>query len=85
MDRPRILIADHDCPVAEKALKELIEPDYPVIKIVTDSKTLVSDAVEVKPDVVLMDMDMSLSTGLDTGQELREGFTEDKAHSSCDE
>jgi DNA-binding NarL/FixJ family response regulator len=70
MDRPRILIADHDSLVAE-ALKELIEPDYPVIKVVTDGKTLVSDAVEVKPDVVLMDLDMSLLTGLDTGQELR--------------
>jgi DNA-binding NarL/FixJ family response regulator len=70
MDRPRILIADHDSLVAE-ALKELIEPDYPVIKVVTDGKTLVSDAVEVKPDVVLMDLDISLLTGLDTGQELR--------------
>ena len=70
MDRPRILIADHDRLVAE-ALKELIEPDYPVIKVVTDGKTLVSDAVEMKPDVVLMDMDMSLLTGFDTGQELR--------------
>jgi DNA-binding NarL/FixJ family response regulator len=70
MDRPRILIADRDCLAAE-ALKELIEPDYPVIKIVTDSKRLVSDAAEVKPDVVLMDRDMSLLTGFDTGEELR--------------
>jgi DNA-binding NarL/FixJ family response regulator len=70
MDRPRILIADHDSLVAE-ALKELIQPDYSVIKVVTDGKTLISDAVEVKPDVVLMDMDMSLLSEFDTGQELR--------------
>ena len=70
MDRPRILIADHDSLVAE-AFKELIEPDYPVIKVVTDGKNLVSDAVEMKPDVVLMDMDMSLLSGFDAGQELK--------------
>jgi DNA-binding NarL/FixJ family response regulator len=70
MDRPRILIADDDTLVAE-AFKDLIEPDYQVIKVVTDGKTLLSDAVETKPDVVLMDLDMSLLSGFDTGRELR--------------
>ncbi|HEY6763498.1 MAG TPA: response regulator transcription factor, partial [Candidatus Sulfotelmatobacter sp.] len=69
MDRPRILIAD-DTLVAE-AFKELIEPDYQVIKVVTDGKTLLSAAVEIKPDVVLMDMDMSLRSGSETGLELK--------------
>ncbi len=70
MDRPRILIADNDTLVAE-AFKDLIEPDYQVVKVVTDGKTLFSDAVEMKPDVVLMDMDMSLWSGFDIGRELR--------------
>jgi len=70
MDRPRILIADDDTLVAE-AFKDLIEPDYQVVKVVTDGNTLLSDAVEMKPDVVLMDMDMSLLSGFDTGRELR--------------
>jgi DNA-binding NarL/FixJ family response regulator len=70
MDRPRILIADDDALGAE-AFKNLIEPDYQVIRVVADSKTLVSDAVEMKPDVVLMDMGMSLVSGFDVGQELR--------------
>jgi DNA-binding NarL/FixJ family response regulator len=69
MDRPRILIADNDALVAEE-FKKLIEPDYQVIKVVTDDKTLVSDSVEMKPDVVLMDMDMSLLSGFDAGREL---------------
>lgn len=69
MDRPRILIAD-DALVAE-AFKNLIEPDYQVIKVVTDGKSLLSTAVEMKPDVVLMDMEMSLLDGLDTGRELK--------------
>jgi DNA-binding NarL/FixJ family response regulator len=70
MDRPRILIADDDTLLAE-AFKDLIEPDYQVIKVVTDGKTLLSDAIEIKPDVVLMDMDMSSQSGFDTGRELR--------------
>jgi DNA-binding NarL/FixJ family response regulator len=69
MDRPRILIAD-DTLVAE-AFKELLEPDYQVIKVVTDGKTLLSAAAEIKPDVVLMDMDMSLRSGSETGLELK--------------
>jgi DNA-binding NarL/FixJ family response regulator len=69
MDRPRILIAD-DALVAE-AFKNLIEPDYQVIRVVTDGKSLLSTAVEMKPDVVLMDMEMSLLDGLDTGRDLK--------------
>jgi len=69
MDRPRILIAD-DALVAE-AFKDLIEPDYQVIKVVTDGKTLLSTAVEMKPDVVLMDMEMSSLSGVDAGRELK--------------
>jgi DNA-binding NarL/FixJ family response regulator len=68
MDRPRILIAD-DTLLAE-AFKDLIEPDYQVIKVVTDGRTLLSVAAELKPDVVLMDMDMSLLNGSEAGLEL---------------
>jgi DNA-binding NarL/FixJ family response regulator len=60
MDRPRILIAD-DALVAEE-LKKLIEPEYQVI---------LSAVVETKPDVVLMDMDMSLRNGSDLGRDLK--------------
>jgi DNA-binding NarL/FixJ family response regulator len=70
MDRPRILIADDDTLVAE-TFKDLIEPDYQVIKVVTDGKTLLSDAMEMKPDVVLLDMDMSLLSGFEAGLELK--------------
>jgi DNA-binding NarL/FixJ family response regulator len=69
MDRPRILIAD-DALVAD-AFKDLIEPDYQVIKVITDVKSLLSAAVEMKPDVVLMDMEMSLLSGFDAGRELK--------------
>jgi DNA-binding NarL/FixJ family response regulator len=69
MDRPRILIAD-DALVAE-AFKDLIEPDYQVIKVVPDGKNLLSTAVEMKPDVGLMGMEMSLLNVFDAGRELK--------------
>jgi DNA-binding NarL/FixJ family response regulator len=69
MDRPRILIAD-DTLVAE-TFKCLIEPDYQVIEVVTDGKALLPVAAETKPDVVLLDMDMSLLNGSEAGLELK--------------
>jgi DNA-binding NarL/FixJ family response regulator len=69
MERPRILIAD-DVLVAEE-FKKLIEPEYEVIGVVADEKTLFPMSVEMKPDVVLMDMDMSLRNGIDVGRELK--------------
>jgi DNA-binding NarL/FixJ family response regulator len=69
MKRPRIMSAD-DALVAE-ALKGLIEPEYLVIKVVSDPASLLSAAAEMKPDVVLMDMDMSLRNDFDAGTELK--------------
>lgn len=69
MDRPRILIADNAL-VAE-GFKSLIEPEYQVTGVVTDEKALLSVAAEMKPDVVLLDMDMSLQNGFDLGRELK--------------
>jgi DNA-binding NarL/FixJ family response regulator len=69
MDRPRILIADE--PLVAETFKEMIEPDYQVIQVVSDGKTMLSASVETKPDVVLMDMDMSLLSGFDPGRELK--------------
>jgi len=70
MNQPRILIADDHILVAE-AFKSLIEPDYQVIKVVTDGRSLISAAVELKPDVVLLDLSMPLLNGIDAGQELK--------------
>ena len=77
MDRPRILIADDHTLVAE-AFKTLLEPDYLVIKLVTDGRSLLLAAKELKPDVVLLDLGMPLLNGLDAGQELKKSFPRTK-------
>jgi DNA-binding NarL/FixJ family response regulator len=73
MDRPRILIADDHTFVAE-AFKTLLEPEYQVVVLVADGKSLLTAAKELKPDVVLLDLGMPLLNGLDAGQELKRSF-----------
>ena len=70
MDRPRILIADDHTLVAE-AFKNLIEPEYHVVKMVADGRSLLIAAKELKPDLVLLDLGMPLLNGLDAGLELK--------------
>jgi DNA-binding NarL/FixJ family response regulator len=69
MNRPRILIADDD--LVADALRGLIEPEYQVVRVVTDAESLLSAAAEMKPDVVLMDMDMSLRNDFDANSALK--------------
>jgi DNA-binding NarL/FixJ family response regulator len=70
MDQPSVLIADDHVLVAE-AFKVLLEPDYRVVKLVSDGLGLISAAKELKPDVVLLDLNMPLLNGLDAGQEVK--------------
>jgi DNA-binding NarL/FixJ family response regulator len=70
MDQPRILIADDHTLVAE-AFRTLLEPEYEVIRLVSDGRSLLSAARETKPDVVLLDLNMPLLNGMDAGHELK--------------
>jgi DNA-binding NarL/FixJ family response regulator len=70
MDRPRLLIADDHILVAE-AFKTLLEPEYQVVKLVADGRSLLIAAKELKPDIVLLDLNMPLLNGIDAGLELK--------------
>jgi DNA-binding NarL/FixJ family response regulator len=77
MGRPRILIADDHTLVAE-AFKTLLEPDYQVVRLVTDGRSLLAAAKELKPDLVLLDLGMPLLNGLDAGRELKKNLPKTK-------
>jgi DNA-binding NarL/FixJ family response regulator len=77
MGRPRVLIADDHTLVAE-AFKTLLEPDYQVVKRVTDGRSLLAAAKELKPDLVLLDLGMPLLNGLDAGRELKKSLPKTK-------
>ena len=71
MAKARILIADDHTLVAE-ALKKLLEPEYEVVGNATDGRKLLRLAVELKPDLTLLDLNMPLLNGLDAGARLKE-------------
>jgi len=68
---PRILIADDHTLVAE-ACKKLLESDYEVVATVSDGRALVRAAVELRPQLIIVDVAMPLLNGLDAGQQIKE-------------
>jgi len=69
--RSRILIADDHNLVAELC-KGLLETEFDIVGVVSDGRTLVLAARELKPDVVVLDIAMPVLNGLDAGRQLKE-------------
>jgi DNA-binding NarL/FixJ family response regulator len=67
----RILLADDHTLVAE-AFKRLLEPEFEVVGTVADGRALLRAAPELKPDVVLVDLNMPLLNGVDAGEQLKQ-------------
>jgi len=68
--RARILLADDHLMLLE-AFKALLEPDFEVVGMVSDGRTLLDEFQRLRPDVVLLDVAMPLLNGLDAGRRLK--------------
>jgi len=68
--RARILLADDHLMLLE-AFKALLEPDFEVVGMVSDGRTLLDEFQRLRPDVVLLDVAMPLLNGLDAGRRLQ--------------
>ena len=68
--RPRILIAD-DHAVFLEALKCFLEKSYVVCGTVTDGRSLITEAIRLKPDVIIVDVGMPLLNGFDAARRIR--------------
>lgn len=66
----RILMADDHKLVAE-ACKSLLEPEFEVVGIVTDGRSMVQAASTLKPDVIIVDIAMQYLNGLDAGEQVK--------------
>jgi DNA-binding NarL/FixJ family response regulator len=71
MNKPTVLLADDHVMIAE-AFRHLLEPHYQVIATVNDGRALLETALELKPDVVVVDVGMPLLNGLSAGQQLKQ-------------
>jgi len=69
--RPQLLIAD-DHSVFLEALKCFLEKTYVVTGTVTDGRSLVTEALRLKPDMIIIDIGMPLLNGLDAARRIRE-------------
>ncbi|HET6205283.1 MAG TPA: response regulator transcription factor [Terracidiphilus sp.] len=70
MRRTTILVAD-DHPMICAALRKMLEPGHDLIGCVEDGWTLIKFAVDMKPDVVLVDLGLPGLNGLEAGRELK--------------
>jgi DNA-binding NarL/FixJ family response regulator len=68
---PRLLIADDHAVFAE-ALKVLLEKTYSVVGLVAEGRAMVSEAIRLRPDVIVADIGMPLLNGLDAARRIRE-------------
>ncbi len=73
MAKARILIADDHTLVAE-AFKRLLEPDFEVVAMVGDGRALLREAAQLRPDLVLVDLNMPLLNGLDASEQLKQAL-----------
>jgi DNA-binding NarL/FixJ family response regulator len=65
----RVLIAD-DHRLLSEACKVLLEPEFQVVGIVTDGRSLLKAAAAMKPDVIILDITMPHLNGLDAGEQI---------------
>jgi DNA-binding NarL/FixJ family response regulator len=70
MRRTTILLAD-DHPMICAALREMLEVDHDVIGSVQDGRALVKTAIELKPDLVVLDIGLPLLNGLEAARQLK--------------
>lgn len=75
--KPRILLADDHPPLLEAA-SALLKPHFEVVGIVTDGAMLVSEALRLRPDVIVTDITMPVVTGIDAVIQLRKSWSSAK-------
>jgi DNA-binding NarL/FixJ family response regulator len=67
----RVLLAD-DNPVVIEILRELLEPGFDVVGAVSDGPSVLREATALNPDVIILDISMGESNGIDVAQRLHE-------------
>lgn len=70
MSKARILLADSQVLLME-AVTKLLEPEFAVVGRVASGRELLRTAVEVKPDLIVLDVSMFGLNGLEAGRSLR--------------
>jgi DNA-binding NarL/FixJ family response regulator len=70
LNTPRLLLADDHDAMLQRALSLL--RNFQVIGTANNGKDLVSEALRLQPDVIVLDITMPIMTGIEAAHELRE-------------
>lgn len=70
MARPRLLLADDHTLVLE-AFTKLLETEFDIAGTAADGLTLLKSAPLIKPDVIVLDLNMPQLNGMDAGRQLK--------------
>ena len=73
MKKARILLADGS-PLLMEALSKLLEPEFEVVGMVRDGRALLKTAIDLKPDMVVLDISMPSLNGLNAGHYLSDNL-----------
>ena len=68
---PRLLLAD-DHAIFSDALRLYLDKDFDIVGVVSDGRTLVDEAIRIKPEVIIADVGMPLLNGLDAARRIKE-------------
>ncbi len=73
MTKTRILLAD-DHALLLGAFQRLLEPEYTVLGTVTDGRALVDAALELHPDLIIVDISMPRLNGMDAARQIKQAL-----------
>ena len=68
--KTKILLADDHPPFAEAALA-ILKPHYDIVGIATDGAMLVSEALRLRPEVIVSDITLPIFNGIEAIHRLR--------------
>ena len=70
MSRARILLADDHSMVVD-AFRKLLEPEFEIVGTASDGRELVTSALALRPDVIVVDIGMPLFSAIDVRRDLK--------------
>ena len=70
MKQTRLLLAD-DHKIVLEGLRNLLEPEFQIVRTVEDGRTLVAEAEKLRPDVIVVDISMPLLNGIEAVRQIK--------------
>ena len=77
MSRARILLADDNAAVLDRA-GQVLQQDFEVVGLVEHGDRVLDSSLQLKPDVIVLDISMGAVSGIKVAQDLRASGCESK-------